>query len=331
MTAGSMPDGPGRPGDDSKGPTRARLGVFKFTSCDGCQLTILDCEDDLLPLAETVEIVYFQEAKRGGNFEGPFDLSLVEGSISTPHQAEQIRKIRERSDALVAMGACATAGGIQALKNFSDVDEFRRVVYARPEVIDSLPTSTPISDHVRVEFEVEGCPPNKAQLLEVISAFLNRRRPEVPPVSVCMECKMDGNVCVLVAHGTPCMGPVTRYGCGAICPSYDRGCYGCFGPKEIPNTGSLSAKLEELGESPESLKRAYRTFNAWKEDFRAESERQEEGTGRRPVEGEERRPEVGRVEGTERRPEVGREEEREEGKEEGNADGNEEHPKEERP
>lgn len=254
---------------------RARLGVFKFTSCDGCQLSILDCEDELLTLGEHVEIVYFQEAKRGGDIEGPFDLSLVEGSISTPEQVDQIRAVRKRSKALVSMGACATAGGIQALRNFSDVADFRKQVYAKPEIIETLPRSTPISDHVQVELEVEGCPPNKKQLLEVISAFLNRRRPVMPPVSVCMECKMKGNVCVLVAHGTPCMGPVTHDGCGAICPSYDRGCYGCFGPKEIPNPVSLSGRLEELGESRESLKRLYRTFNAGKKAFRIESERHE--------------------------------------------------------
>lgn len=254
---------------------RPRLGVFKFTSCDGCQLSILDCEDELLTLGEQVEIVYFQEAKRGGDIEGPFDLSLVEGSISTPEQVEQIQAVRKASKALISMGACATAGGIQALRNFSDVEDFQKAVYAKPELIETLPTSTPLSDHVRVELEVEGCPPNKKQLLEVISAFLNRRRPVVPPTSVCMDCKMKGNVCILVAHGTPCMGPVTHDGCGAICPSYDRGCYGCFGPKEIPNPVSLSGKLKELGESRASLERLYRTFNAWKKDFRIESERHE--------------------------------------------------------
>jgi coenzyme F420-reducing hydrogenase gamma subunit len=172
----------------------------------------------------------------------------------------------------VTIGACATAGGIQALRNFQEVKEFLSIVYAKPEYIDTLAHSTPIAQHVRVDFELRGCPINKRQLVDVISAFLHGRKPNTPPHSVCMKCKRRGTVCVMVAHGTPCLGPVTQAGCGAICPAYQRGCYGCFGPKETPNTGSLSTWWGRLGITEPDLVRAFRGFNAYAEAFRQESE-----------------------------------------------------------
>ncbi|MBB5210425.1 oxidoreductase [Microbulbifer hydrolyticus] len=241
---------------------RPKLAVWKFASCDGCQLSLLDCEDELLQLADTVEIAYFMEAS-STQMEGPYDLSLVEGSITTAEDARRIRDVRAQSRALVTIGACATAGGIQALRNFADVDAFTAIVYAEPSYIDTLTTSTPISAHVPVDFELHGCPINKQQLLEVISAFVHRRPPQVPPHSVCVECKLRGTVCVWVAHGTPCMGPVTHAGCGAICPSYNRGCYACYGPKENPNTESLVHWWEqELGAERITVIENLRNFNA---------------------------------------------------------------------
>jgi coenzyme F420-reducing hydrogenase gamma subunit len=257
-----------------EGAVKPKLAVWKFASCDGCQLSLLDCEDELLPLAGEIEIAYFLEARRA-TVEGPYDLSLVEGSITTPEDAERIRRVREVSRRLVTIGACATAGGIQALRNFADVDEFVSAVYASPEYISTLQTSTPISAHVHVDFELQGCPINKRQLLEVMSAYLNERRPQIPGHSVCIECKRRGTVCVMVAHGTPCMGPVTHAGCGAICPAYNRGCYGCYGPMESPDTRSLSAWWKRLGVSEQQLTHAFRTFNAWSEPFRNESEAHE--------------------------------------------------------
>jgi len=246
---------------------RPRLGVFKFASCDGCQLTLLDCEDELLAVAGAVEIAEFHEATSAA-LEGPYDVALVEGSVTTEDDAQRIREIRAQSRTLVTIGACATAGGIQALRNFGDVEEFRRVVYARPEYIHALGTSTPIKDHVPVDVELRGCPIDKQQLLEVISALLGRRAPNLPTESVCIECKRRGNVCVLVAHGTPCLGPVTQTGCGAICPAFHRGCYGCFGPQDTPNASSLAGKLGELGMAPSAVVRVFRTFNALAPAFR---------------------------------------------------------------
>jgi coenzyme F420-reducing hydrogenase gamma subunit len=248
-----------------------KLAVWKFSSCDGCQLSLLDCEDELLAVAGQVDIAYFPEASRAA-VKGPYDLSLVEGSITTPHDAERIQHVRRVSRFLVTIGACATAGGIQALRNFRDVKEFIAIVYASPQYIDTLGQSTPISDHVRVDFELRGCPINKQQLVEVISAYLRGRKPNTPAHSVCVECKLRGTVCVMVARGTPCLGPVTHAGCGAICPAYARGCYGCFGPMETPNTAALSARWEQMGVDAGTITRAYRGFNAYAEAFRKESE-----------------------------------------------------------
>jgi sulfhydrogenase subunit delta len=251
---------------------KPRLAVWKFASCDGCQLTLLDCEDEFLAIADALEIAYFPEATRSA-VKGHYDVSLVEGSITTSHDAERIRDVRARSRRLVTIGACATAGGIQALRNWADIEDYISAVYARPDYIKTLATSTAIADHVAVDFELRGCPISKRQLVEVISALLVGRHPVTPPHSTCVECKLKGNVCVMVAHGTPCLGPVTHAGCGAICPSYDRGCYGCYGPMETPNTGSLSGWLRGLGMDDHRLKHVYRTFNANAPAFRTESER----------------------------------------------------------
>lgn len=253
---------------------KPKIAVWKFASCDGCQLSLLDCEDALLAVAGAVEIANFPEASRAV-VGGPYDISLVEGSITTPHDEERIHSIRRSSKMLITIGACATSGGIQALRNFKSVQDFIPMVYAKPAYIETLNKSTPITDHVFVDFQLRGCPINKYQLVEVLSAFLNGRKPATPSYGLCMECKKQGIVCVMVAQGTPCMGPVTQSGCGALCPAYSRGCYGCFGPKETTNTVSLSAWWHELGFSDPEIMRAFRSFNAWAEPFRKESEAHE--------------------------------------------------------
>jgi coenzyme F420-reducing hydrogenase gamma subunit len=234
----------------------------------------LDCEEELLAVTGAVEIAYFPEASRAMG-KGPYDISLVEGSITTPHDAERIHKIRRASKALIAIGACATAGGIQALRNFADVQDYIRVVYASPQYIETLNKSTPIADHVFVDFELRGCPINKNQLLELINATLNGRKPNVPQWSICLDCKRQGNVCVMVAQGTPCLGPVTQAGCGALCPPYDRGCYGCFGPMRFANVDSLSAWIGREGMGKDAIARLFRGFNAYAEAFRKASEAHE--------------------------------------------------------
>ncbi|MDD2773497.1 MAG: hypothetical protein PHP45_07350 [Elusimicrobiales bacterium] len=252
---------------------KPKLAVCKLASCDGCQLSLLDCEDELLQIAELVQIASFPEATR--HFEkGPYDLTLVEGSVCREHELEMIKEIRAQSRFLVTIGACATAGGIQSLRNFADAKEYVSFVYAKPQYISALATSTPVSAHVAPDYELWGCPVNKEQLVEVVNAFLNGRKPNITARSVCMECKAKNTVCIQVSRGTPCMGPVTHSGCGAICPAYARGCYGCFGPKETPNTASLADWWKrELGAQEDFTQRSFRTYNAWAPEFRAESEK----------------------------------------------------------
>ena len=253
---------------------KPKLAVWKFASCDGCQLSLLNCEDELLAVAGTVDIAYFLEASRA-TARGPYDLSLVEGSITTPQDMERIKEVRAASKTLITIGACATAGGIQALRNFQEFGGFVSAVYARPEYITALAQSTPIAAHVRVDFELRGCPIDKGQLLEVLAATLQGRKPVIPAHSVCVECKRRGTVCVMVAQGTPCLGPVTHAGCGALCPAYRRGCYGCFGPAETPNTASIARAWAALGATPVERERVFRTFNAWSLPFRAGGGQQE--------------------------------------------------------
>jgi coenzyme F420-reducing hydrogenase gamma subunit len=268
---------PAKPALARPEPVKPRLAVFKFASCDGCQLSLLDAEDELLAIAGAVEIAYFVEASRK-TVGGPYDLALVEGSITTSEEAERIQEVRRQSKILVTIGACATAGGIQSLRNWRDVAEFTRYVYPEPAYIDTLASSTPVSEHVPVDFELRGCPINKVQLLEVITAYLIGRQPRLPTYSVCVECKRRGTVCVTVARGLPCLGPVTQAGCGGLCPAFQRGCYGCYGPMEAPNTDALGQQFIKLGASPAEVVRLFRNFNGYADAFRLTSEKFEEMT-----------------------------------------------------
>ena len=255
-------------------PHKPKVAIYKFASCDGCQLSLLDAEDELLAVAGAIDISYFPEASRK-MVRGPYDIGVVEGSVTIPHDVERIRAIRKECRTLITIGACATAGGIQALRNWKDVKEFARIVYANPEYISALDRSLPIGSFVHVDFELRGCPINKFQLIEVIVAHLHKRKPNIPSHSVCIECKLKGNVCVMVSSGTFCLGPVTQVGCGALCPSFHRGCYGCFGPMDSANTASLSKQFVESGATEQEIKLAFRNFNAYPEAFRRESDSHE--------------------------------------------------------
>jgi len=253
---------------------RPSLAVWKFSSCDGCQLSLLDCEDELVDLVGRVRISYFLEMTRA-TVEGPYDISLVEGSISTPEDLRRIEEVRRASGVLVTIGACASAGGIQALRNFAKIESFVNAVYAHPEYIATLDRSSPASEHVSVDYELRGCPVNKAQLLEVIAALVEGRRPDIPSYSVCQECKARGITCLMVSKGVACLGPVTQAGCGALCPGVQRGCYGCFGPQEGANTASLARRFSSRGIHSSVISDMFRTFNAGAKAFREQSERSE--------------------------------------------------------
>lgn len=246
--------------------SKLKLAVWKFASCDGCQLSILDCEDELLYVTERVEIAYFPEATKT-MLPGPYDVSLVEGSITTEHDEERIKKIREESGLLITIGACATSGGIQALRNFENVDDYISRVYAHPEYIKTLAKSHPVEDYVKVDYQLRGCPVNKYQLLEVLTAFAIGKKPNIPDTSVCIECKLNGTICLPVLRNEVCLGPLTHAGCGALCPSYNRGCFGCYGPKEAANPEALSRHFLENGKDKEEMIRFFRNFNSGSEIF----------------------------------------------------------------
>lgn len=247
----------GRRGTGRRG--RPRVGVWSFTSCEGCQMGLLDL--GMLEVFERLEVSYFPEATRAES-PGPLDLAVVEGSITTPHEAERIREVRARARELWAVGACATAGGIQALRNFLHVDELARLVYAAPEYVETLETSTAIAEHVPVDLELRGCPLDVGQLEAALAAFLDGRRLSLPAHAVCMECKGRGNACVLVAGGQPCLGPATQAGCGALCPGFGRGCFGCFGPMEAARPEAMRRVLRSLGLTEEQATREFRRFAA---------------------------------------------------------------------
>jgi coenzyme F420-reducing hydrogenase gamma subunit len=254
-----------------KNKKKPKVAVYKFASCDGCQLSLLDAEEELLNVAGEIEIAFFPEASRR-YLKGPYDIGIVEGSITTPHDVELIRQIRKDCKFLMTIGACATAGGIQALRNWKDVNDFASIVYQNPEFLSTLDRSLPVGSFVHVDYELRGCPINKYQLIEVINALLNHRKANINSHSVCIDCKLKGNTCIMVADGIACMGPVTHSGCGAICPSYNRGCYGCFGPMDSANTSALTNAFLDLGKNKNEIVLAFRGFNAYAEQFRKESE-----------------------------------------------------------
>jgi coenzyme F420-reducing hydrogenase gamma subunit len=251
-----------------------RVAVFKMASCDGCQLQLLDAEEALLELAGAVDIVNFAEAS--SHIEpGPYDVTLIEGSVSTPEQIEQVREIRAASTFLITIGACATSGGVQALRNGGDIDEIVRTVYATPAFISTLADSTPVADHVKVDLELTGCPVDRGQLLGALAGLLQGSVARPPTTPVCIECKRRGYVCVIVATGEACLGPVTRTGCGALCPGMGRGCYGCFGPAQTPNTAALGRTFVELGMAPRAAADTFRFITGYAPSFREEADRLE--------------------------------------------------------
>lgn len=247
---------------------RPIIAVHKFSSCDGCQLAFLNAGRDLLRLAERVEIRHFLEA----GFDDPgaqADVAFIEGSISTAEEAARVRQIRENSRNVVTIGACATSGGLQALRNLDDChDEWKRAVYARPEFIETLDRAEPVSAHVTVDFELWGCPVNAGQVLTAVQHLLLDITPQAERDKLCLDCKRRQAVCVMVTEGRPCMGPVTRTGCGALCPRFGRDCYACFGPSETPNTDAQAQRLAGLGLPPDDVARRFLFINSQAPAFR---------------------------------------------------------------
>ncbi|SCZ59096.1 NADH-quinone oxidoreductase subunit B family protein [Thiohalomonas denitrificans] len=261
---------------------KPKISVHKFSSCDGCQVQILSLEEELLQLADRVDIAFFAEATSRMD-PGPYAVSFVEGSVSTPHEIERIKHIRDISDLVVSIGACGQSGGLQALRNWGDLTYYLNDFYTEPEHIDALPQSTAFHEHIVVDWEVPGCPPDQGQLKYVINSVLSGVKPNLPSEAVCLQCKRDGNVCVLVSQDQPCMGPITRTGCGALCPHQERDCYGCFGPQGGGNIDALGRRFNGAGLTPADVVSRLRLIYSWAEPFRGASLRWEKGAPDAPL------------------------------------------------
>ena len=236
---------------------RPTVAVHKFSSCDGCQLALLNMGEGLITLAERVEILHFAEAGLLDE-DALVDIALVEGSVVTAKDKLRIQEVRKNSRYLITMGACATSGGIQALKNLADdAGQWPGQIYAQPEFIDSLDRSDAIREHVKVDFELWGCPINGQQISAAISLLLEGVMPLDDREKLCIECKRAGHICTLVTQGEACLGPVTRTGCGALCPEFGRGCYGCYGASELPRKDALARRFSGLGLLPETVARRF--------------------------------------------------------------------------
>ena len=257
----------------SKDNKLLRVGVVKLASCDGCQLGFLDLGPALLDIGVKFQIVEFAEASSNRSPDGPFDILFVEGSISTNEHKRHIQHMRDRTELLVTIGACATSGGIQALRawagNDGGIDSFIDAVYATPEYVDTLATATPVADHVQVDAELRGCPIDTGQLLELLTAVSVGRRPQLPNEAVCVACKRAGKICVMVSSGEPCLGPIISTGCNALCPGMARGCYGCFGPRESANGPTLAAWFgDQLDLSDADVAAKFAGFTGWAPELR---------------------------------------------------------------
>lgn len=231
---------------------KPKIGIFSFTCCEGCQLEILNCEDELLDIAGAVDIVSFGMAQ-SNNPDVEMDVAFVEGTIVQADEVEVLKKIRERSRLLIAIGACATYGGVAAIDRDRDREELKRIVYGKDgDFIPSI-TPSPLYEHVKVDFSLQGCPIEKNQFIKTVGYLLHGDLPILPEYSLCTECKRKENECVLVHHKIPCLGPITMAGCDARCPTHYQGCDGCFGPIDEANVTMEYNVLREIGIGREEI------------------------------------------------------------------------------
>lgn len=261
--------------------SKLMVSIHKLTSCSGCQLGFLNLGETLLALTEYVDITHFIE---GGIYcpDCACDVAFVEGSVTTRDDLERLKLIRDNSRWLVTIGACATSGGVQALRNLTDiygeVSSVKQKVYASPQFIETLESSEPVANFVKVDFELWGCPVSSQQVTTFVSQLMTFSRytanPKLVPdkEKLCMACKRSGNVCVLITGQSPCMGPVTRTGCGAICPSFGKACYSCYGPSEQPNCRSLANRLHGIGLLEDEVIDLFAQFHSNSPAFKTEIE-----------------------------------------------------------
>lgn len=241
-----------------------RLAFFSFTCCEGCQLAVLSCEDELPDILSLVKIVNFREAIDQKSDD--YDIAFVEGSITRKEEVRKLKKIRKHAKIVVALGACSSTGGLNCLKNRFPMDEVKREVYGKDagksERFDTLPTRA-IDEIIPVDYYLHGCPISKKEFLHLTTSLLLGKRPDIPNHPVCVECKMAGNICVF-EKGMTCVGPITRAGCEAICVTYGAICWGCRGLVDNPNADAHAETLKRYGLTVESVMRKFSLYGACK-------------------------------------------------------------------
>jgi sulfhydrogenase subunit delta len=243
---------------------KPRVGIFDFTGCEGCQLQILNCEDELLGILDLIEIVNFREAMDGKSDE--YDIALIDGGITTPSDVERIKGIREKAGLLVTIGSCSSTGGINCLKNSRSMDEVKEIVYGDMAAHFETIPARPVSDVVKVDLAIPGCPIDKKEFLRCLTELLAGKTPEIPNYAVCMECKLRENECLL-EKGTFCLGPVTRAGCEARCPSNGASCEGCRGLVDDPNLNAAKDVLQKHGLTVRDVLGKFRLFQSRYEEI----------------------------------------------------------------
>ena len=246
------------------------VAVFKFSSDAGCQLEILNLENNLLDILELVDFTYFPMASRYYG-PGPYDIGFVEGAVTSPEEIARIKHVRAQCKILVALGSCACFGGLPSIKNSLSQREVEEKVYPDTSVIHSI-KAMGIDQYVKVDAYLKGCPIDKNELVELIKGILLDIKPYLRPHSVCIECKLRENPCMFLGDGRVCMGPVTSAGCGAVCPSKNRPCEGCRGPANDPNASSLARTLLEYGLSPREVELKFRKYAGETPPFREGAE-----------------------------------------------------------
>ena len=238
---------------------KPRVAIFDFAGCEGCQLQIVNMEEEILDLISVVDVVEWREGMSEQSDE--YDVAIIEGSITRPQDEEKLRQIRERAKILVALGACATNGGVNKLKNCFDLQEVRQVVYGADSALphlDSAPTKA-VDEVVQVDYKIYGCPIDRREFAYAVRSLVMGKRPEIPNYPVCVECKRKENVC-RYEFNEICLGPVTRAGCDARCPSFGAWCFGCRGPVDAPNVQAAREVMERYGKRAEDLEDRMQLF-----------------------------------------------------------------------
>jgi coenzyme F420-reducing hydrogenase gamma subunit len=223
---------------------RLKIAFFDFTGCEGCQLSVIDALQTCPDLLDAVEIVQFREAM--SEMGADYQVAFVEGSCTTLEGESRLRLIREQAETVIALGACAHLGGVNGLLIWQSQEQAQRIVYGKMGKLHEVHSVRSIGEVIPIDGFIPGCPIDRQEFIWAIKSLLNGRTPAIPDFPVCVECKLKENLCVFEL-GHTCLGPVTRAGCGAICPSLGAGCVGCRGMVTNPNLTGLKMAFIDHG------------------------------------------------------------------------------------